>query len=73
MVPPNTDISTGDFSVDRSSRCDSGGQDVSVVFVYFVVVVKVEKEKGRVQQNSRAMLVVNDLYNKCIPFQAREG
>lgn len=36
------------------------------VCVYFVVGVV--KEKGKVQQNSIAMQVVNDLYNKCIPF-----
>lgn len=39
-----------------------------------VCVVGVEKEKGKVQRNSIAMLVVNDLYNKCIPFfQAKAG
>lgn len=31
-------------------------------------VVGVEKKKGKVQRNSIAMQVVNDLYNKCIPF-----
>lgn len=74
FLPPNTDIFLADFSVDKVS-------DVTIVdksrlcfsvwgmrVLVFCCVVGVVKEKGKVQQNSIVMLVVNDLYNKWIPF-----
>lgn len=36
-------------------------------------VVAVEKEKGKVQCNSIVILLVNDLYNKCIASSSQRG